>query len=71
MSSYSVVVNNIDYDVDGTTKTYETVYEVKQTNTDLSNRANHYSIEFYDTSLLDKIYKDGVFYDTAADVPAE
>ena len=37
MSNYSVVVNNIDYDVDGATKTYETVYEVKQTNTDLSN----------------------------------
>jgi len=71
MSNYSVVVNNIDYDVDGATKTYETVYEVKQTNTDLSNQADHYSIEEYDTSLIGKIYKDGNFYDTAADVPTE
>lgn len=70
MSRYSVVVNNIDYDVDGSTKTYETVYEVKQTNTDLSNKANHYSIQSYDTSLLGKIYKDGKFYDEAKDVPA-
>jgi len=70
MSSFSIVVNNIDYDVDGSTKTYETVYEIKQTTTDLSNRANHYSVDSYDPSLLGKIYKDGVFYDKAEDVPA-
>ena len=56
--------------MDGSTKTYETVYEVKQTTTDLSNIANHYSIDSYDPSLLGKIYKDGVFYDKAEDVPA-
>ena len=31
MSSYSIVVENMDYDVDGSTKTYETVVQVKQT----------------------------------------
>jgi len=70
MSSFSIVVENQDYEVDGATKTYETVCQVKETNTDLSNRANHYSVQFYDPSLLGKIYKDGVFYDKAEDVPA-
>ena len=69
MSNYSIVVENQDYEVDGVTKTYETVCEVKETKTNLSNIANHYSVEFYDTSLITKIYKDGNFYDTAADVP--
>ena len=69
MLNYSFVVENRDYDVDGVTKTLETVCQVKQTRTDLGDHKNHYSIENYDTSLVDKIYKDGVFYDSAADVP--
>jgi len=70
MSSYSIVVENMDYDVDGSTKTYETVVQVKQTTYDLSGQENHYSITEYDTSLILKIYKDGKFYDKAEDVPA-
>ena len=70
MSSYSIVVENKDYEVDGSTKTYETVCQVKQTKGDLSSLANHYRIEFYDPFLLGKINKDGVFYDKAEDVPA-
>tara|TARA_Y100000996_G_C22446835_1_gene612162 strand:- start:58 stop:270 length:213 start_codon:yes stop_codon:yes gene_type:complete len=70
MSSYSIVVENKDYEVDGSTKTYETVCQVKQTKGDLSSLENHYRIEFYDPFLLGKIYKDGEFYDKAEDVPA-
>ena len=71
MSSFSIVVENQDYEVDGATKTYETVCQVKETKGDLSVRANHYATQVYDPSLLGKIYKDGNFYDTAADVPTE
>ena len=70
MSSYSIVVENIDYDIDGATKTYETVVQVKQTVEDMSKLENHYAIMEYDTSLVLKIYKDGKFYDEAKDVPA-
>ena len=69
MSSYSIVVENMDYDVDGSTKTYETVVQVKQTIYDLSGQEKHYSITGYDPSLILKIYKDGKFYDEAKDVP--
>ena len=70
MSSYSIVVENMDYDVDGSTKTYETVVQVKQTTQSVSYLENHYSIPEYDATLLLKIYKDGKFYDKAEDVPA-
>ena len=69
MSKFSIVVENKDYEVDGATKTYETVCQVKETKNSLSNQANHYAIQFYDPSLLGKIYKDGNFYDEAKDVP--
>ena len=69
MSKFSIVVENQDYEVDGATKTYETVCQVKETKRSLSNRANHYAIQSYDPSLLGKIYKDGKFYDEAKDVP--
>ena len=70
MSKFSIVVENQDYEVDGATKTYETVCQVKETKTSLSNQANHYAIQSYDPSLLGKIYIDGKFYDKAEDVPA-
>lgn len=70
MSKFSIAVENKDYEVDGVTKTYETVCQVKETKNSLSNQANHYAIQSYDPSLLGKIYKDGKFYDKAEDVPA-
>lgn len=69
MLNYSIVVESRDYDVDGLKKTFETVCQVKQTRTNMGDHKNHYSIENYDTSLLDKIYKDGEYYAAAADVP--
>jgi hypothetical protein len=36
----------------------------------MHDQLNHYSIEDYDLNLLEKIYKDGVFYETPEEVPA-
>jgi len=71
MRSYcSVVVKDIEYEVNGEKKTYETVCQVKLTKGSMHDQLNHYSIEDYDLNLLEKIYKDGVFYETPAEVPA-
>ncbi len=51
-------------------KTYPTVVEVKETTSNLSRNENHYELEYYDITLLTKIYIEGKFYDKAEDVPA-
>ena len=66
---YNVIVTeDKQYTVDGVDKTYATVVEVKSLNDRISG-SNIIIVDSYDPTNLDKIYKDGVFYDTAADVP--
>lgn len=75
MSSYTMVVKNMEHEIgegeDKVKKTYPTVVEVKDTVSNLSSQSEHYALDSYDITLIAKIYIDGNFYDTAADVPTE
>ena len=75
MSSYTMVVKNMEHEIgegeDKVKKTYPTVVEVKDTVSNLSSQSDHHALDSYDITLIAKIYIDGKFYDTAADVPAQ
>jgi len=64
-----IVIEDKQYTVDGVEKIYATVVEVKSLNSRITG-SNIIAIDPYDTNNLNKIYKDGVFYDKAEDVPA-
>jgi hypothetical protein len=64
-----IVTEDKKYTVDGAEKTYPTVVEVKSLNF-YSEGDNITQVGKYDILNLHKIYIDGVFYDTAADVPS-
>ena len=63
-----IVTEDKQYTVDGVEKTYATVVEVKSLNSRMTG-SNIIAIDPYDPNNLNKIYKDGVFYDEAKDVP--
>jgi len=65
-----IVTEDKKYTVDGAEKTYPTVVEVKSLKSYLEGD-NITKVRKYDILNLHKIYIDGVFYDTAADVPTE